>query len=81
MRDRNGRPFHRIGGVTYAAPTFTSFRGRLWTWHTGQNGDIRGQTLADPGEPNHHRWRWSSAIPFRTQNIGGSGSAVRPTTA
>ncbi|MFF9645390.1 hypothetical protein [Kitasatospora aureofaciens] len=73
----DGGPFNRIGGVTYAAPAITVFRDELWLFQTGQNGDLWAQTLANPNEPNHRRWYWSSPIQFRTQNIGGSGSAVR----
>ncbi|MFE6049265.1 hypothetical protein ACFQ6N_00740 [Kitasatospora sp. NPDC056446] len=73
----DGAGFNHIGGVTYAAPSITSYRGELWIWHTGQNGDVWGQNLANPGEPNHRRWYWNRAIQFSTQNIGGSGSAGR----
>ncbi|MFB7911225.1 hypothetical protein ACFC1T_32800 [Kitasatospora sp. NPDC056076] len=71
--------FNHIGGVTYAAPSITVFRGELWIWHTGQNGDVWGQNLANPGESNHRRWYWNRPIQFSTQNIGGSGSAGSPT--
>ncbi|MEV7597243.1 hypothetical protein AB0O91_07590 [Kitasatospora sp. NPDC089797] len=52
----DGGGFNHIGGVTFGAPAITAYRGELWIWHTGQNGDLWGQTLANPGDSNHRNW-------------------------